>query len=206
MILMWKTRKIDKKKLEDIKNYTQRYYSLYDLFGDLGLDRGGKKLHCPFHNEKIPSFNIDFESNNFHCFSCNAGGGYLNFLYEYETKVLKNNRSYYQFIENILKKDNQMRHTLGFDSIYIELTQTASLREILENPIKEYTPKVVNIDSFVTEERKITDIELLLDYYSSLEKGDTLEEIQNYNNRIKDDAVKATSLFDALFSEEDEED
>ncbi len=42
------------------------------------------KALCPFHNEKTPSFVISPAKNIAKCFSCNKGGGPVNFLMEIE--------------------------------------------------------------------------------------------------------------------------
>jgi hypothetical protein len=38
------------------------------------------KYHCPFHNEKTPSFTIYHDSNSYHCFGCSEGGDNIKFL------------------------------------------------------------------------------------------------------------------------------
>lgn len=200
---MRKINKVNTEKLEAVKEYTQRYYSLYDLFGDIGIDRESKKLYCPFHNENIPSFNVDYENNNYHCFSCGSGGGYLNFLHEYEEKVLRIKKGYYQFVESVLKKDNQMRHILGFDSIFIEYTQSDTIKEIMTNPLTTYTPKQVDIKSYITEEKKIKNIKLLLDYYSAIEKGDSLD-VAVVSRETTENSV--SNLFSSLLAEDEEDD
>lgn len=39
---------------------------------------------CPFHSEKTPSFNVDYEKQLFYCFGCGAGGNVFNFLMKKE--------------------------------------------------------------------------------------------------------------------------
>lgn len=39
---------------------------------------------CPFHNEKTPSFKIDPDLQNWHCFGCGKGGDVFGFLMESE--------------------------------------------------------------------------------------------------------------------------
>ncbi len=36
------------------------------------------KAICPFHNEKSPSFSVNFEKNFFYCFGCQKGGDAIN--------------------------------------------------------------------------------------------------------------------------------
>lgn len=38
------------------------------------------KALCPFHNEKTPSFNIDFEKKVWYCHGCVTGGDFFSFL------------------------------------------------------------------------------------------------------------------------------
>src|SRR5438067_2441470 len=39
---------------------------------------------CPFHKEKSPSFKVDPERRNYHCFGCGAGGTAFTWLTETE--------------------------------------------------------------------------------------------------------------------------
>ena len=39
---------------------------------------------CPFHNDNKPSLTVSPEKQIFKCFSCNAGGGSINFVMDYE--------------------------------------------------------------------------------------------------------------------------
>jgi len=54
-----------------------RSYPILQLVeGCLKLKKSGEKFisKCPFHNEKSPSFFVYPESNDFHCFGCQAHG------------------------------------------------------------------------------------------------------------------------------------
>ncbi len=52
------------------------------LRSGIKLRKIGKKLvgHCPFHQEKNPSFYIYPESNSFYCFGCQKGGNVIVFV------------------------------------------------------------------------------------------------------------------------------
>jgi DNA primase len=55
------------------------------LIGErLPLKRAGRvyKGLCPFHSEKTPSFQVDPERRNWHCFGCSRGGDIFTFLEE----------------------------------------------------------------------------------------------------------------------------
>ncbi|WP_208560149.1 DNA primase [Marinilactibacillus kalidii] len=40
--------------------------------------------HCPFHDDKTPSFSVNEKKQIFHCFSCGRGGNVFSFLQEIE--------------------------------------------------------------------------------------------------------------------------
>ena len=40
--------------------------------------------HCPFHDEKTPSFTVSPQKQIYHCFGCGKGGNVITFLQEYE--------------------------------------------------------------------------------------------------------------------------
>ena len=50
------------------------------------LKRSGTawKGHCPFHDEKTPSFTVNKASRHYHCFGCGAHGDAVAFLMEHE--------------------------------------------------------------------------------------------------------------------------
>ncbi len=57
-----------------------------DLVEEVGLvvalQKSGKsfKGHCPFHNERTPSFHVFAESQTWHCFGCHEGGDIFTFV------------------------------------------------------------------------------------------------------------------------------
>ncbi len=61
---------------------------IVDLIASYGLDlkRAGAdfKTHCPFHNEKTPSFNVSPGRQSYRCFGCGEGGNAVGFVMSYE--------------------------------------------------------------------------------------------------------------------------
>ncbi len=57
-----------------------------DVVEEIGLvvklQKSGRsfKGHCPFHNERTPSFHVFAESQNWHCFGCGEGGDVFTFV------------------------------------------------------------------------------------------------------------------------------
>ena len=74
---------IPPEKLEEIKESND----IVDVVSDyLTLKRAGRnfKTHCPFHQEKTPSFMVSPEKQIFHCFGCDAGGNVFSFIQKIE--------------------------------------------------------------------------------------------------------------------------
>jgi DNA primase len=60
---------------------------IVDVIGEyFPLKRAGAvyKAHCPFHNERTPSFTVNPQRQIFKCFGCGAGGSVLRFVMNYE--------------------------------------------------------------------------------------------------------------------------
>jgi DNA primase len=77
------SRIIPKRVLEEIRFGNE----ISDVVGSyMTLSRAGQNFRalCPFHKEKTPSFHIDTQRQNFHCFGCNAGGDVFEFVKQHE--------------------------------------------------------------------------------------------------------------------------
>lgn len=60
---------------------------IVDVIGSyISLKKAGSifKGLCPFHKEKTPSFTVRPSHQTFHCFGCQAGGGVIRFVMDYE--------------------------------------------------------------------------------------------------------------------------
>ena len=72
---------------EGLRDEILRRTDLVQLVGRrVKLTRKGRVLWglCPFHKEKSPSFKVDNERRNYHCFGCGAGGDAFKWLMETE--------------------------------------------------------------------------------------------------------------------------
>src|SRR5437868_15419160 len=72
---------------EDLLDEISRRTDLVRLVGRrVKLQRKGHVFWglCPFHKEKSPSFKVDNERRNYHCFGCGAGGTAFKWLTETE--------------------------------------------------------------------------------------------------------------------------
>ncbi|XZR52762.1 MAG: DNA primase [Enterobacteriaceae bacterium] len=76
-------RKISKDFIKNLINITD----LVNLINkNITLKKKGKYYfaHCPFHNEKTPSFTVNNEKKFYYCFGCNIYGNAIDFLMNYE--------------------------------------------------------------------------------------------------------------------------
>lgn len=88
---------IDQQTIDRIYDATQ----IEDVVGDfVSLRRRGVNLigHCPFHNEKTPSFTVSPAKGIFKCFGCGKGGNAVHFLMEHEQIP------YYEALKQLAKK------------------------------------------------------------------------------------------------------
>ena len=74
---------IPEQQISDLKDRID----IVDLISEyVNLKRAGSSFKglCPFHNEKTPSFMVNREKNNFHCFGCHEGGDAISFIMKIE--------------------------------------------------------------------------------------------------------------------------
>ncbi|MDO8644905.1 MAG: DNA primase, partial [bacterium] len=74
---------IPEQQLNEIKSKVD----IVTLIGEqIPLKRAGQNWrgHCPFHQEKTPSFMVSPEKQIYHCFGCGEGGNLFNFLMKFE--------------------------------------------------------------------------------------------------------------------------
>src|SRR5690625_6764766 len=69
--------------VDDIRQNTD----IVDIISQyLQLRKSGQNhfAHCPFHEDKTPSFSVNDQKQIFYCFSCGRGGNVFSFLREIE--------------------------------------------------------------------------------------------------------------------------
>ncbi|MFM1564191.1 DNA primase [Helcococcus ovis] len=74
---------IPEQQIEELKSRID----IVDIISEyVDLKRAGSSFKglCPFHNEKTPSFMVNREKNNFHCFGCHEGGDAISFIMKME--------------------------------------------------------------------------------------------------------------------------
>lgn len=75
--------RIPEETVDDIRQNTD----IVDIISQyLQLRKSGQNhfAHCPFHEDKTPSFSVNDQKQIFYCFSCGRGGNVFNFLREVE--------------------------------------------------------------------------------------------------------------------------
>ena len=92
------------------------------------LRKAGKnhQAHCPFHDEKTPSFTVSQEKQFYHCFGCGVSGTAITFLMEYH---------HMNFIESIEELANraglEVPRKSGFTDKEGRLTELYELMELI---------------------------------------------------------------------------
>lgn len=72
---------------EETLNQIQAQVNIVDIVSQyVQLKKRGKNYfgHCPFHDERTPSFSVAEEKQIYHCFSCGRGGSVFSFISEIE--------------------------------------------------------------------------------------------------------------------------
>ena len=72
---------------EETLNKIQSQVNIVDIVSQyVSLKKRGKNYfgHCPFHDERTPSFSVTEEKQIYHCFSCGRGGTVFSFISEIE--------------------------------------------------------------------------------------------------------------------------
>lgn len=102
-------------------------YDLADYIENSGvsLKRMGNRSKglCPFHNENTPSFTVDDNFQNYHCFGCGVHGDIIHFVQE------NDNLSFWEAIESLATNRNIAMPEKSGD--YEKGEDVASLREIV---------------------------------------------------------------------------
>lgn len=161
-------------KYEDtifLKDKIKSLVSIRDVMLSYGVDlidhaSGLKGMACcPFHNERNPSFSVDYERGLYNCFSCHAKGDLFTFVGE--KQGLSNWREIVEYICNeygiTVPKDGKLsieeeveklkslnrhqnisnlaKHRELFDRIILEVYQKIKFCLDLKNADKEYIEK-----------------------------------------------------------------
>lgn len=98
-------------------------FSIFDFVKEKGLKVSvHNSISCPFHgNDEDPSLGITQDGKQFHCFGCDAKGGYIRFREYWSDKVDNTPIGYNQTIELILKENPSLCQELGFSTIYSDI-------------------------------------------------------------------------------------
>lgn len=95
-----------------------KYCSKHDLYRrGKELKAGGVWIACPFHGDLSPSLSFNEEKGIWHCFGCGAGGNLVDFMYDYETKVLNRELSKSAYLNELLRESSVLQASLGFSTI-----------------------------------------------------------------------------------------
>lgn len=140
-----------------------------EVIGDfISLKRRGVNLigHCPFHNEKTPSFTVSPSKGIYKCFGCGAAGNAINFVMEHE------HVSYPEALKYLAKKYN-IEIEESFNKPSIEEQQIENEKESLY-VVSSYAAKWFSNQLWNTDEGR----SIALGYFR--ERGFTDETIKKF--------------------------
>lgn len=206
--------KIDKEKVKTVEDFVQRNFKLRELFSQLKMKHKDGKIFCPFHPETNPSFSVNFEENIFHCFSCNSGGGYLRFLYLFKnfaepgidirTSQKGLGKNYYEFLQEFIRDNPRIQEYTMINSIQVKPNYSITLEDLEVIEINRHKPNRIEIQSTFIQEKSITDISALLDFYGSLEKNKSVVNATEEFSNVE--TTEMTNIFLSMIEEDDDED
>lgn len=156
------TVEVNKVKLDSVSDYVKESarYSIANYLKSINQfdDSDGRTqsdniiVSCPFHSDSTPSFSINTNRNIYKCFSCGAGGGYLEIIRDWETyNGRKTNIS--SIAERLLREDKLMANELGFNTIFERSLQKKDYSDFsIRRPqrIKEF-----NTETFLSLAKKM---------------------------------------------------
>ncbi|MCL3780079.1 DNA primase [Prolixibacteraceae bacterium JC049] len=107
------------------------------------LKRRGVNLigHCPFHNEKTPSFIVSPSKGIYKCFGCGKGGNSVNFIMDHEQL------SYVEALKYLAKKYNIEVHEKEETPEMLEKRNERESMLIVSGYAQKYFTRILNEDN-----------------------------------------------------------
>lgn len=178
-------KRVDNNKLDLAIQTLAEDLNFYQVFEELHIPRK-QRVACPFHDENIPSFNVDYENNRFYCFSCKRGGNIVRFLNHYSNEIDKKRETTADTVNRLLKLNPDIASKCGFTSVYENRTEILRMaREGKLPKVKFHKPVYVPVDTFTQRAKTIEDVTELLAFYSKIESGATIASLQGEEEDLK---------------------
>lgn len=117
--------RIPEATVDDIRQST----NIVDIVSQyLQLKKSGQNhfAHCPFHEDKTPSFSVNEQKQIFYCFSCGKGGNVFNFIREIEGLT---------YPESIIKTAELIDYSLNQTLVSQVLNQTDHFEDSLSGKL-----------------------------------------------------------------------
>ncbi|MCD4653366.1 DNA primase [bacterium] len=119
---------------EEVLEEIRERVSIERIIGDyVPLKRAGRhfKGHCPFHQEKTPSFTVNTDLQIFKCFGCGESGNVFTFLMKYESI------SFIEAVERLAQQTGIELPNLPHDS-ETKRSENDNLRSVMKQAWKKY--------------------------------------------------------------------
>ena len=179
-------RQINRAILEEIKEKLP--LSTFINLDWVGSSRGIKKAHCPFHDDRTPSFVLFEDTQTYHCFGCKEHGD----IFDYIMRI--NGVHFYEAVEMCAQKLNI---DLGTEKEYSFYSR---FKEVMKLTHEFFVAQFTSLKSDHLAKVAITDRGLSLDSYDYGYAPENGSELVNYllNKGVEKEEMERAGILNRM--------